>query len=592
MATQGPIPRAEQPQIDRGAARRRLIFKIEQPFGRGISLGDGVVLVSIAVVLYLGVHLALNAPEVVKGPDISLAPRVLPWYALRSVIRMAAAYALSVLFTLTYGRLAAYNRRAEQVMMPLLDVLQSVPILSFLPVVLLSLSAILPERIAAELASIVLIFTSQVWNMTFAWYQSLTTIPKELREASAIFRFNGWLRFKILELPFAAISLIWNSMMSWAGGWFFLMAAEIFTVGQRDFRLPGLGAYLHEAASQGNMQAIFWGIGALVLVIIALDQLVWRPLLAWADRFKLEMTEGENPPTSWFYDLLHRARIVRWLSRSVWHPLGERLDAWLIRRSAATGGEIATRKRRTWGLYLFTLVVGVGLAYGAYRAVLMLATVPLAQWGETGAGVLATLARVSVSLLIALAWTIPVGVTVGTNPRVATWLQPMVQIAASVPATALFPVFLLLLADLPGGINIAAVVLMLTGTQWYLLFNIIAGASSIPQDLKYTSSLIGLSRWERWRTLILPALFPYIITGSITATGGAWNASIVAEHMEFGGRTLWTVGIGSLIARATAAGDYPLLLAATMVMVMTVVLINRLFWRRLYRLAEERYRME
>ncbi len=592
MATRSPVPDAGQSPAAPGAARRRLIFKIEQPFGRGISLGDGIVLVGITVVLYLGVRLALNAPSVVEGPTISLSPRVLPWYALRSVVRMAAAYLLSLLFTLPYGRLAAYNRRAEQVMMPLLDVLQSVPILSFLPVVLLSLSAILPERVAAELASVVLIFTSQVWNLTFAWYQSLTTIPKELREASAIFRFNGWLRLKALELPFAAISLIWNSMMSWAGGWFFLMAAEIFTVGQRDFRLPGLGAYLHEAASRGDTQAILWGIGALVLVIVALDQLVWRPLLAWADRFKLEMTEGETSPTSWFYNLLRRSRLLEFLSRAIWQPLSERLDAFLIRPAAGMGEETGPRRGRPWGLYLLGVLLGLGLAYGAVRAGLMLVTVPAARWGEIGVGVLATLARVAVSLLIALAWTIPVGVAVGTNPRVATYLQPIVQVVASVPATALFPVFLLLLVHLPGGINLAAIALMLTGTQWYLLFNIIAGASAIPQDLKYTSALIGLNSRERWWTLILPALFPYIITGAITASGGAWNASIVAEHMEFGGQTLWTVGIGSLITRATAAGDYPLLLAATLSMVLTVVLINRLFWRRLYRLAEERYRME
>ena len=590
MALRESFVSPERPQPEK-TPRRRLIFRTEQPFGRGFSTGDVVVLMGIAVLIYAGVRLALQAPETVSGPTISLAPRVLPYYALRSVGRMAAAYLLSLAFTLVYGRLAAYNRRAEQVLMPLLDVLQSVPILSFLPVVLLSLSAILPERTAAELASIVLIFTSQVWNMTFAWYQSLTTIPKELREASAIFRFNGWLRFKVLELPFAAISLIWNSMMSWAGGWFFLMAAEIFTVGQRDFRLPGLGAYLQEAANQGDTRAILWGIGALVLVIVALDQLVWRPLLAWADRFKLETVEGENPPTSWFYDLLRSTRVLERLSQGVWQPLSERLDAWFIRRAAAAEARME-KPGRPYLLYLLALLLGLGLAYGGFRAALMLAKVPGSQWGEIGLGVLATLLRVSVSLLIALAWTIPVGVAIGTNPRAATYLQPVVQIVASVPATALFPVFLLLIVGLPGGLNIAAVLLMLTGTQWYLLFNVIAGASAIPQDLKYTSALIGLSRWERWRTLILPGLFPYIITGAITASGGAWNASIVAEHVEFGGRTLSTPGIGALIARATGTGDYPLLLAATLTMVLAVVLINRTFWRRLYRLAEERYRME
>jgi NitT/TauT family transport system permease protein len=477
-------------------------------------------------------------------------------------------------------------------MMPLLDVLQSVPILSFLPVVLLSFSAILPEGVAAELASIVLIFTSMAWNLTFAWYQSLTTIPKEQREASATFRFNGWLRFKTVELPFAALSLIWNSMMSWAGGWFFLMAAEIFTVGQRDFRLPGLGAYLHEAANQGDLQAILWGIGALVLVIVALDQLVWRPLLAWADRFKLEMVESDNPPRSWFYDLLRSSRLAGWLSRAVRRPLGERLDAWLLRRFPARGGEVAAGRGHPSLVYALAAAGGLGLAYGVYRAGQMLFGVPARQLVEIGLGVAASLLRVLAALAIALAWTVPVGVAIGTNRRLAAWLQPVVQVTASIPATALFPVFMLLLVGLPGGLNLVAVLLMLMGTQWYLLFNVIAGASAIPQDLRYTAALLQLSRRERWQTLVLPALFPYVITGAIAASGGAWNASIVAEYTQFGGRTLSATGIGATIAQATAAGDYRLLLAATLSMIVAVVLVNRLAWRRLYRLAEERYRME
>ncbi len=567
------------------------LFKIEQPTRRAITAGDVVVLVGVAILIYVGAQLAFNAPAVVAGPTISLAPAMLPWYAGRSVARMAAAYALSLLFTLVYGYLAAYHRRAEQILMPLLDVLQSVPILSFLPVVLLGLSAILPERLAAELASVVLIFTSQAWNLTFAWYQSLTTIPRELREASATFRFSGWLRFRTLELPFAALSLLWNSMMSWAGGWFFLMAAEIFTVGERDFRLPGLGAYLQEAANQGDLPAIAWGIGALVLVIVALDQLVWRPLLAWADRFKLEMVESDRPPTSWVYDVWRNARLAAWFSHHIRQPLSERLDALMVRLFPARNGSAATNGR-PWAFYLAGALGGLGLAYGAYRAALMLLTVPPAQWADIGLSLVATLLRVAAALVIALAWTVPLGVAIGTNPRLAAWLQPVVQITASVPATALFPVFVLFLLGLPGGLNLAAVLLMLMGTQWYLLFNVIAGAAAIPQDLKYTTTLLRLSRWERWRTLILPALFPYIITGAITASGGAWNASIVAEHIEFSGQTLHTVGIGALIAQATATGDYALLLAATLSMVLAVVAINRLLWRRLYRLAEERYRLE
>lgn len=568
------------------------LFKIEQPSRHSITWGDVVVLVGMTALIYTGVRLAFDAPDVVTGPAISLSLRALPWYAVLSVARMAAAYILSMLFTLSYGYLAAYNRRAEQILMPLLDVLQSVPILSFLPVVLLSLSAVLPQGVAVELASIVLIFTSQAWNLTFGWYQSLSTTPNELREASAIFRFNGWLRFKTLELPFAAISLIWNSMMSWAGGWFFLMAAEIFTVGQRDFRLPGLGAYLQEAANQGNLPAVLWGVGALVLLIVALDQLIWRPLLAWAERFKLETVESDVPASSWFYDVLRGARLTDWLAQTIWRPLNERLDRWLLRHFPLTDEPGSSGTTRLWTWYVVAVIVGLGLFYGTYRAGLMLLSVPLVQWMDVGVGLVATLLRVLAALIIALAWTVPMGVAIGTNPRLATWLQPVVQVVASIPATALFPVFLLLLVGLPGGLNLAAVLLMLMGTQWYLLFNVIAGASAIPQDLKYTTALLGLSRQERWRTLILPALFPYIITGAITASGGAWNASIVAEHVEFGGRTLQAVGIGALIAEATAHGDYPLLLAATLTMILSVVLINRLVWRRLYRLAEEQYRME
>jgi NitT/TauT family transport system permease protein len=568
----------------------RKLFQQEQP-RRSFGWGDVAVLLGITALLYIGVRLALQAPEAVQGPDISLSLHVLPWYAALSVGRMAAAYILSLVFTLVYGYIAAYNRRAEQVLMPLLDVLQSVPILSFLPVVLLSLSAILPDMIAAELAAIVLIFTSQVWNMTFAWYQSLTTISRDLHEASAIFRLNRWLRLKWLELPFAAGSLIWNSMMSWAGGWFFLMAAEIFTVGERDFRLPGLGAYLQEAANQGDLHALAWAIVTLVLVVVLLDQLMWRPLLAWAERFKLEMIEGEEPATSWFYNLLDDSRLIERLKQ--WsRTWSERVDGWLGRRLEPVELDANMPARRSLPFSILGALVIAGVVYLAYQAVILLIAVPPAQWGLIGSGLLATLLRVSVALAVALLWTIPAGVAIGANQRLARWLQPMVQIAASVPATALFPAFLLIFLGLPGGLNLAAVILMLAGTQWYLLFNIIAGASAIPQDLKYTSALLHLGRWERWRVLILPALFPYLITGAITAGGGAWNASIVAEHVEFGGDTFSIRGIGSVIAGATASGDYPLLLAATLGMIVAVVAINRLVWRRLYLLAEKRYRME
>lgn len=509
---------------------------------RAFGPGDILALLIVLTVLYVGTRLAFNAPTVIAGPDINLSPSALPWYAALSLGRMVAAYVLSLIFTLFYGRVAAYNARAEQVMIPLLDVLQSVPILSFLPVVLLGLSAILPVSVAAELAAIILIFTSQVWNLTFAWFQSLTTIPKELREASKIFRLNTWMQFKTLELPFAAISLVWNSMMSWAGGWFFLMAAEIFTVGQQDFRLPGLGAYLHEAANQSDFTAIGWGIATLVLVVVLLDQFVWQPLLAWSDRFKVEMVEDSDGPTSWFYDLWRRARLAEWVRTRLIGPTMERFDNWTVRRFPMKSTAPPAEPERPWWQLALGIAAGGVLIYGGYRAAALLITVPLPEWEEIALGLGATLLRVFAALLIALAWTVPVGVIIGTNRRLAAVLQPMTQIAASVPATALFPVLLLFVLGLPAGLQLAAVLLMLMGTQWYLLFNVIAGASAIPQDLKYTTAMLQLGRRERWRTLFLPALFPYLVTGAITAGGGAWNASIVAEYVQFNGQTLTVTG--------------------------------------------------
>jgi len=412
-----------------------------------------------------------------------------------------------------------------------------------------------------------------------------------LREASSVFGFGGWLRFRTLELPFAANSLIWNSVMSFAGGWFFLMAAEMFSVSGRDFRLPGLGSYLQQAAHRGDTAALCWGLGTLVLIIVALDQLLWRPLLTWADRFRVDTVAGADTPSSWFYDIISRSEIGRWFFHGLLGGLGERVDRLLIRRALQPAKVAATRPSRL-PAQAATLIIALGIAYAALRALHMLSTVSPAQWQAVAVGLGATLGRVALALVLALAWTIPVGVAIGTSPRIAAWLQPLVQIAASVPATALFPALLLVLLRVPGGINIAAVVLMLLGTQWYLLFNVIAGASAIPQDLKHTVALIGLSRADRWRTLVLPALLPYIITGAITASGGAWNASIVAEYVVFGGKRISTTGVGALISHATEGGDYALLLAATLSMVLTVVTINRLLWRRLYRLAETRYKLE
>lgn len=568
------------------------IFKTEQPVQRTSAWPTVIILVMLVALAAIGIRIAFAAPDYVSGPVISLQPQALPWYAMYSLLRMGTAYIISVAFTLLYGYAAARSKRNEQVMIPLLDIFQSVPILSFLPVVLLSLSAFIPVGLATEAAAVILIFTSQAWNLTFAFYQSLKTVPRELQEASSVFKFNSWQRFKILDIPFFQISFIWNSMMSWSGGWFFLMAAEMFTVEGKDFRLPGLGSYLKEAVIMNDGMALLFGLLALLAIIIALDQLVWRPLIAWSNRFKLEMVENEEAATSWFYDILQKTGTLNAVSHNTIDPINTWLDGIFYRISSARVTIDGQNGQHHLVTYIVLIVVAAVLIAGAVFAGQLLVQVPWEEWKDIITGLLLTLLRVAAALVIALAWTVPIGVAIGTNKKLAIFFQPVVQIAASIPATALFPLFVLFFISLPAGLNITAILLMLMGTQWYLLFNIIAGSSTIPQDLRFTSSLLNLNFWQRWRVLILPSLFPFIITGLITAAGGAWNASIVAEYVEFGGNIIQINGIGSMIASATAKGDFPRLLASTISMVVTVVLINRFFWRRLYRLAEERFVME
>ncbi len=573
--------------------RKRVIINTARYTSFSLTTADVIVLLGVISFLYVGIRLAFDAPNVIAGPDISLAFSALPWYALFSVCRMTAAYILALAFSLCYGYWAARSLGARLFLMPLLDVLQSVPILSFLPVVLLSLSSILPERIAIELAAITLIFTSQAWNLTFSFYQSLITVPNELREASAVFRFSRWLRFKTMDLPCAAIGLLWNSMMSWAGGWFFLMAAEIFHVGSRDFRLPGLGSYLQTAANAGHMPAVIAGITTLVTVIILLDQCIWQPVASWTEKFRIEMVESEEQTESWLLNFLQRS----WLMERFYNGVVSPLEEWIDQKFILKPGERMDSPEMPAGSFsglawVLLLLSGCALLYCSYYSFIMLGTLSAKVWVGLSWSLLATFLRVYGALIIALAWTIPVGVYIGSNRHLAARIQPFAQVVASIPATALFPVFLMAFLKLPGGLNIAAVGLMLMGTQWYLLFNIIAGTAAIPQDLLYTTELLRLSHLDRWRTLILPALFPYIITGSIAASGGAWNASIVAEYVEFGGQTHSAVGIGASIAEATSRGEYPMLLASTLYLIFAVVLINRTLWTRLYRLAEERYRME
>jgi NitT/TauT family transport system permease protein len=480
-------------------------------------------------------------------------------------------------------------------MIPVLDVLQSIPVLSFLPGVMLAMVALFPtSQLGVELGSIVLIFTGQVWNLAFSFYSSLKSIPRELREAAEIYRFNRWQRFTKLELPYAAIGLIWNSMMSVAGGWFFLMACEMFVLGDRDFRLPGLGSYLQTAASAGDTNAILWGLTTMIGIIVLIDQLIWRPLIAWADKFKFEQIENEFAPRSTILDLLRRSRAVAEFNRRLINPISEMIQLFFARRYAARVA-LRSKKRSQLALILgqmFTLLFILLIAYGLWRAINVCLTLTLTEVQLLAQSAAATALRVAAALLIGVAWTVPVGVWIGLRPSLARVAQPLAQIAASVPATALFPIVLLVLIRAGGGIDVASVALMLLGTQWYILFNVIAGAVAIPSDLREVTKVFGFGWLDRWRFLILPAIFPYLVTGLVTAAGGAWNASIVAEYFHFKGETLAATGLGATISRATDEGNFDLLFVSTLTMIFIVVLINRLVWRRLYKLAATRFKLE
>ena len=478
-------------------------------------------------------------------------------------------------------------------MIPLLDVLQSIPVLSFLPGVMLAMVALFPGRqLGVELGAILLIFTGQVWNMAFSFYASLKSLPNDMREAATIYRFSAWQRFTQMELPFSAIGLVWNSMMSVAGGWFALMVCEMFVLGPRDFRLPGLGSYLQTAASAGDMTSIFWGVATMVAVIVLIDQLVWRPIIAWAEKFKVEQVESTNTPKSWVLNMVrHSSGLARIRQRTL-RPLGERLLLHFARKHTENNKQLPAEPWREWVLRGLAVLVLCGIGYGVVRVAIILTGLQKAELHEAALGLGATFLRVNLALLIGALWTIPAGVAIGLNPKLARIAQPLAQIAASVPATALLPVILLLLIRVGGGLGLASIVVLLLGTQWYVLFNVIAGAMAIPTDLKECCSVFGIDGIQRWKKLILPGIFPYLVTGMVTASGGAWNASIVAEYFHFKGHIYTTTGLGATISQATDSGNFDLLLAATMLMAATVVTVNRLVWRKLYGLAETRFRLE
>ncbi len=523
---------------------------------------------------------------------LSLDPAVLPLYALRTTLRMAAAMIASLVFTFVYGSLAAKSERLGRILVPLLDILQSVPILGFLSITVVGFLRLFPDSLLGpEAAAIFAIFTSQAWNMAFSFYASLRMIPKELYQVTAVFQFTAWPRVWQLEVPYALPNLVWNAMMSVAGGWFFVVAAEAIQVEGYNILLPGVGSYIALAIQNRDLAAVGWAMLTMLLVIAATDQLVFRPLVAWADRFKFEFTEAQEVPRSWLLDFLRRSRFLPLMARGVgtlWDAASRpftRLPALPVPRRQRWLRRSIGLADRIWPL----LVVAAAAAAVASLAHFVRAEV---SWDEIGLVFmlgLATAARVILLIVLAsLVW-VPIGVWIGLNPRLSQRLQPWVVFLAAFPANLMFPI--VVSGIIAWGLNpeIWLSPLMILGTQWYILFNVIGAAAALPADLREAAASLGLARWQLWRRLLLPAIFPAYVTGGLTASGGAWNASVVAEVASWGSTTLTATGIGAYIAAQTAAGDHPRIVLGVAVMSLYVVLLNRTVWERLYRYARDRF---
>jgi NitT/TauT family transport system permease protein len=552
----------------------------------------------VAVLLILGLlvflaeasrHLLQPLAELQQQP-VSLDPANLPEYAARTTLRMLIAMALSLLFTFTYATLAAKNKNAERLLVPLLDILQSVPILGFISVTIVFFMALAPGRVlGAEFAAIFAIFTSQAWNMAFSFYQSLRTVPTELVEASRNFRLSPWMSFWRLDVPFAMPQLIWNMMMSMSGSWFFVVASEAISVGNTTVTLPGVGSYIALAIERRNLAAVCWAIGTMLVVILIYDQVLFRPLVAWADRFRFEQEPGAPPPQSWVFDVLRRSRIIERLTQPVaglW-----RLSLRRQKNDKAPAGALAKRAGRSLAL-LSAAVVFVLAAMTLWQlAQFAVEGLALRDVGVTMVLGFATLARVVVLIAVATLIWVPIGVWVGTRPRVANFMQPIAQFLAAFPANLLFPIVVSGIVAWQLNPNIWLSPLMILGTQWYILFNVIAGAAAIPAELRSVAVNLRVRGWLWWRRVALPAVLPYYVTGAITASGGSWNASIVAEVASWGDVHLHAEGLGAYIAEQTDAGDFHRIVLGIAVMSLFVVVINRVFWRPLYRYAERKFRL-
>ncbi len=524
---------------------------------------------------------------------ISLNPIELPFYALRTVLRMFIALLFSILFTLIVGTMAAKSRRAETIIIPAIDVLQSVPVLSFLAITITGFIHLFPgSLLGPECASIFVIFTSQVWNMTFSFYQSLKTVPDDLYEASAIFQLSAWQRFWKIEVPCSMSGLLWNIMMSMSASWFFVVLSEAIVVAHQDIRLPGVGSYIALAIEQRNLYAVGYAILTMVMVIFLYDQILFRPLIAWSDKFKNEDIEGDEANASWLIDWLRQSRLMRHFESGYCFIKDGFINAACFRGRAAMKheslqGRSKEAKDWVWLVLVWFLILGLGWRLVHY-ILLNLGMQDVMQVFLLG---LATGARVMILIVLSSLLWIPVGVWIGLRPFWAQKIQPMLQFLAAIPANLFYPLFVIAIVHYQLNVEIWVTPLMILGTQWYILFNVIAGASNIPRDLCLVADNFGVKRWLWWRRLALPAVFPFYITGAISAAGGAWNASIVAEWVSWGSTTLKATGLGGYIQASTLAGDFPKIALGTSMMCIDVLIFNHLIWRPLYRLAHDRYHL-
>jgi NitT/TauT family transport system permease protein len=572
------------------------VARVARPFGLP-NLADVIVLMLIGTLAVLIVHgvQEMDRPiSLLHTQPVVLNLWRLPEYALRTTLRMFAAILCSLLFTFVTGTLAAKSRKAALVVVPALDILQSVPVLGFLTFTVAFFLNLFPgSQLGAECASIFAVFTAQAWNMAFSFYQSLRTIPGDLDEASRQFGLSPWRRFLRLELPFAMPGLIWNTMMSMSGGWFFVVASEAITVGDKTVTLPGIGSWLALAIDRRDFAAVAWAVGAMAVVIGLYDQLLFRPIVAWADKFRFEQTASQEQPQSWIYDLVRRTRVMR----TVLAPIGwagqalANLDLPKARRKPLLQGGAAkatTTLDRLWAIGVVLLTAAISVRAATILAHTLDLKDALLAFGLG----LVTLIRVLLLIAIASLIWVPIGVWIGLRPVWAERIQPFAQFLAAFPANVLFPAAVVTIVALKLDPNIWLSPLMVLGTQWYILFNVIAGASALPTDLREAGATFGVRGWQWWRQIGIPGIFPYFVTGAITASGGSWNASIVAEAVSWGSTRLEAKGLGSFIAKATAAGDLPRVALGVAVMSLFVIALNRTLWRPLYGFAERRLRLD